>query len=669
MCRSRRKGNKALEALILKAEVKLMSRIKWYYERLKAMDPVEIAWRVAEKSKDITTYRRLAKKRLKITDRNLFGEKSMAARAGDFMADRFYIDLIGSRAEYASSALSFDFEYADRLCEGTVSIFGNEHALGKDIDWHTAFKGEKSWPVEFSPSLDFRQRDDIGDARLSWELNRHYHFATLACAYYLSGDEKYIDALSRQFYSWTDSNPFMLGISWTSTMESAIRALSWLWAYAFLRASCGEGFNKLLDDMKAGILNQAEFASRRRSRFSSANNHLIVEMSAVFICSVLFGLDGSLEDASYVLETELARQVCEDGVDREQAIHYHGFVVEAYMLCATLLRKNGISYSEAIDATLDRMCQFIRHLMDENGGMPEIGDSDDGKLLEIEPGKFGYYVYLLQACGRLLRKGYVQEFATCPNLRWLFGDEKHVGERFPEKSSAVYECGGYSILRGDTPLGELILTIDHGELGFGEIAAHGHADALALTLRLGGVELISDPGTYVYHTQREWRDYFRKTINHSTVCIDGRDQSEIKGEFMWGKRATASLLAYSLESDKDSVSARCDMPWGDVHTRSVVYKKPGEITIEDVVEGAFEAASAVYVLGIGIKPVKIAENEIDLFFGEQKLAVMTFEGAKSISIERVWVSKGYLEKESSHSLVCVMENKELARLETKLEIC
>jgi len=644
-----------------------MSRIKWYYERLKTMGPVEIAWRVAEKSKELTTYKRLAEKKIKVTDARLFGDKSMALRAGNFLEDRFYVDIRSLREKYASDPQCFDFAYADRLCDGIVSIFGREYALGRDIDWHTSIEGGKSWPLEFSPGLEFRQRDDIGDARLNWELNRHYQFETLACAYCLSEDGKYLDALGRQFYSWVEANPFMLGISWTSTMESAIRSITWLWVYAFLNASAKEKCSQLLHDMKNGILNQAELASKRRSRFSSANNHLVVEMSAVLICSVMFGLEENLEDAICVLETEIERQVCGDGVDREQAVHYHSFVAEAYMLCAALMRKNGISYSRVIDKMLDKMCLFIRALMDESGGVPEIGDSDDGKLFGMECGN--YYVYLLQSCGKLLGKDYAQEFFSCQNLKWIFGEESSVQETLPKKSSAVYDCGGYSILRGQTSLGEMILTLDHGELGFGEIAAHGHADALAITLRLGGIEIIADPGTYVYHTKRKCRDYFRKTRNHSTICIDEQDQSEMKGEFMWGKRANALLLAYSFGSEEDMVSARCEMPWGDVHTRSIVYKKPGEIYVEDIVEGGFEEAVASYVLGIGIKPVMAGEREIELFCGDKRLARLTFEGARSVNIEQSWISKRYLEKAASQSIVCVIESSGTARLLTKVDIC
>ena len=80
---------------------------------------------------------------------------------------------------------------------------------------------------------------------------------------------------------------------------------------------------------------------------------------------------------------------------------------------------------------------------------------------------------------------------------------------------------------------EVIAVMDAGPLGYLSIAAHGHADCLAFTLAVAGRAILIDPGTYCYHSEPEWRDYFRGTAAHNTVRVDGCDQSEIGGAFMW----------------------------------------------------------------------------------------------------------------------------------------
>ena len=48
-----------------------------------------------------------------------------------------------------------------------------------------------------------------------------------------------------------------------------------------------------------------------------------------------------------------------------------------------------------------------------------------------------------------------------------------------------------------------------------------------------------DPGTYCYHGEPEWRSYFRSTLAHNTLEIDGQDQAVEAGPFMWATHADA----------------------------------------------------------------------------------------------------------------------------------
>src|SRR5205823_12200468 len=129
--------------------------------------------------------------------------------------------------------------------------------------------------------------------------------------------------------------------------------------------------------------------------------------------------------------------------------------------------------------------------------------------------------------------------------RWLLGDQ--AAEQFdalpiaPAKPVRLaFREGGYYILGRDFggPR-EVKALVDAGPLGYLSIAAHGHADALAVTLSVGGEECLVDPGTYSYWQERKWRDYFRGTSAHNTVRIDGLDQSVPGGRFMWLKKAAA----------------------------------------------------------------------------------------------------------------------------------
>ena len=89
---------------------------------------------------------------------------------------------------------------------------------------------------------------------------------------------------------------------------------------------------------------------------------------------------------------------------------------------------------------------------------------------------------------------------------------------------------------------EIWCRCDGGPHGYLSIAAHAHADALSVEVRYGGVDVLADPGTYCYHGEPAWRSYFRSTIAHNTVELDGRSQSSDGGPFLWLRHAQAREL-------------------------------------------------------------------------------------------------------------------------------
>jgi hypothetical protein len=110
-----------------------------------------------------------------------------------------------------------------------------------------------------------------------------------------------------------------------------------------------------------------------------------------------------------------------------------------------------------------------------------------------------------------------------------------------ERSSRIFPDGGQIILRKGLGAEESVMSFDAGSFGYLSIAAHAHADALSLTLSIGGKPILVDPGTYLYHDGGKWRDYFKGTGAHNTIEIDGQDQALSGGPFMWMTRPEVSI--------------------------------------------------------------------------------------------------------------------------------
>ena len=178
-----------------------------------------------------------------------------------------------------------------------------------------------------------------------------------------------------------------------------------------------------------------------------------------------------------------------------------------------------------------------------------MGDDDEGRAFALGEEWEDRNRATLESVGWWLDD---PEFRTSshPRSRWL--GLAPLGTRLrprtppagaaPHLDVRSFHDGGYAVVEGHAGRAPMRALFDAGPLGFGPLAAHGHADALSLLLRMGE-DLLVDPGTGSYHGDPEWREALRGTRAHNTIEVDGLDQSEPRGLFLWGRKAEAHLVA------------------------------------------------------------------------------------------------------------------------------
>jgi hypothetical protein len=428
------------------------------------------------------------------------------------------------------------------------SFFALEnHPFGDVIRWNRDYRSGVEAPKEFGPLQDYRDSARCGDIKYVWEHNRHHHLVEMSKAWYLTGDEAFADDVVGQVRSWIDQCPYPFGLQWSSALESAIRVINWTFALRFLTAAGTPRrlTPEALQEWVHALHEHLWFIDRNLSAHSSANNHLIGEAAGLFIGSLMVDLPCSkrwTRRAASILEREALAQVWPDGVTREQTTAYQTFVFDFLFIAMRLGELNGISFSVAYRERLERMGEFVGALIDGNGDVPAIGDDDEGYVVVLShaPGFRKYRSLLDSAAIEFGRPDFRSwEGRADEKTFWLTGQAQPApaagGSRPPAED---FPDGGYHILRG----AESIVIFDCGPLGYLSIAAHGHADALSVLLNYRGMPFLVDPGTYVYHSDRVWRDYFRGTRAHNTVLVDGLDQSVIGGSFLWLRHAQATLL-------------------------------------------------------------------------------------------------------------------------------
>jgi hypothetical protein len=553
---------------------------------------------------------------------------------------------------------------ADALCRHRVELLGyGEVDLGPGIDWHRDPVTGAVWPRHFWADYDPVKDTSHGDSKIVHELNRHQHLPRLAKAYYLTGEEQYAREATAQIESWIEQNPPGIGINWQSSLEIAIRALSWLWTIFYLLPSPAftETFaRRMMHSLQA----QLRHVSAYPSLYSSPNTHLIGEATALFIGGLL--LDGLGEANTWrdfgadLLVHEASRQILDDGVHCELSTCYHCYATDFYLQALILAQRNHFDFPPAVTAKAAAMLEYVMHMTRPDGMLPQLGDDDGGRALALERRDYRSYVDGLCVgsvfCERPDFKR--QSGGFYEEALWLLGeagwrDYHALPSALPESNSRVFASASYLVHRTGWSGNDSHTVFDCGGLG-APTGGHGHADALSLVIFSGGRELLVDPGTGVYNGNAEWRGYFRSSAAHNTVVVDGRDQSQQAGTFQWATQASTTPLSHDDLGELHCADGAHSGYAPVAHRRRVLLYQPGSWLIADEFRGLGEHTFDFYyhfAAGVQVRVISDVEPVVEASFGDQG-ALFTFLTAAHAEPEVIegWVSPRYGRREAASVL-------------------
>ncbi len=529
-----------------------MTSFKRKFVRIRAMKPTEVFFRLIDALRDRREFNLLKKGGLPETPQ-AFRERLAAAGCDlttllpAFKQRRFFLQKrIGAeRLRELHQQLfphSFVLGAAEQIVGGRFFLFDRSITFDGKVDWAFDARRRRSVEAQYWKKIDLFSGDGPEEVRYVWELNRHHAFVLLAQAWFLTGNNRFSRKLFDYWRDWIESNPYLIGVNWCSALECAMRLISWSFALQFVK-SC-----PLLDeDLLLAILKSVDehlrFIEHHRSRGSSANNHLLGEALGLIVGGCFFPelpkAEARRRKGFSLFFKEFTAQVYEDGVAKEQSLCYQAYLFEFGLLAKAAAEACGTEVPPDLLKRLQTMADFIDALADGET-LPAIGDDDGGTALPFyEPSEKTplRILPLAEAAFELQRRRPMNEAAFW--LMPLVDLEPSPSAEPPE--IRLFPEGGYLIWNrrfGDLPV-KLIL--DGGPLGLGPLAAHGHADALALWMSIAGKPLLIDCGTFLYLGAEEERTFFRSSKAHSTLCLDGRDSAEALGPFQWGRRFEATL--------------------------------------------------------------------------------------------------------------------------------
>lgn len=492
---------------------------------------------------------------------------------------------------------------AEQTCKKRFDLLGyRDLSFGDPVDWHLDPVSGRRAPLVHWSRHDPLDCTALGDSKVMWELNRHQWLVGLGCAYQLSGDERYAAVVVGFIGEWIAANPPSMGINWASSLEVALRLISWCWAAVLL-----QGSTALSEDLFAAwlgsIRRHALHVERYLSHYFSPNTHLTGEALGLFYVGVLFP---EMREASRwrrlgarILVEQIDRQVLPDGVYFEQSTCYQRYTVEIYLHFLILAGRNGEAISDQVAERVQRLLDFLLAVRRPDGSMPQIGDADGGWLLPLTArapdDARGIFSVAAAFFGR---EDYAWAGGATPEVLWMLGPAGlDALDSLPPSPpagppSTLFADGGYVVMRSGWDAQAHHLILDAGPIGCPASAGHGHADLLSLQCSAFGEPFIVDPGTYCYTADPGWRNHFRSTAAHSTVTVDGAEQAAPAGPFAWHSHPGACLRRWLSTEALDFADAEHDayrhLKDPVTHRRRVLFVKPWFWLVVDDLDGSTE---------------------------------------------------------------------------------
>ncbi|MET8545186.1 alginate lyase family protein [Kitasatospora sp. NPDC004799] len=623
----------------------------WYLRRLSAMGPQEVAGRVA----DAVRRRRW---------------RHAVPPAGPLVTGARFTAVLpaGAVAAVPDEAAKRLVAEADRLMDGRAEFFG---VVREDLaapDWWLDPRTGRRATAGYAFDVPYRDEETVGDIKQIWEPSRHQYLTVLAAAYAVTGNERYAERVAEHLRSWWRVNPPLEGVHWVSGIELGIRLLSWVWVRRLLDG-WGGAAALFEDDPEAlhQIWHHQRWLAAFPSRGSSANNHVIAEAAGQFAAACAFDWFPESEhwraEALSALDRHLRANTFRSGLNRELATEYHGLVLELGLAALAEADAAAVPVPATVRLVLLRMTDALAAVVDDRLRPPRQGDADDGHGLVVDGAGTDRWASLLATGGAVFGRlpwwpAVTGTDVRTPLLAALlrpYGTEV----RRPAVRPVHFPDAGMTVLRAGQ---DIWCRCDGGPHGFLSIAAHGHADALSVEVRHDGVDVLADPGTFCYHGQPAWRRYFRSTLGHNTLELDGADQSVSGGPFLWTRHARSRVLvADTSDPAVGRWRAEHDGYRPTVHRRRVELRyAERELRILDEVSGPGGAVRLAFHLGPAVTAELTGNRAVLTWTGDggRRSAVLDLPGQLSWRAHRGesdpplgWYSPGFGRKEPATTLV------------------
>jgi hypothetical protein len=531
-----------------------MPGFNWYLHRLRAMNAREIVLRVRQRLREFTDSHR---------------DPDWTSIRLSANTDYPRLPPIEEAPADLLTALRRD---ADEILAGRWKAFGHLELKVDDPpkwqrDYHAGIDLQTN---ESAFRLNHRELPAGADIKLVWELSRWQHLTRLARAAYYLHDQTAARKCVEWLQDWVKNNPPFKGWNWTSPLEAGLRLIQFVWIDALLTDQPHDfGLEQELETLRYEILpSHFHYVWRHRSFGSSANNHLIGELTGLLVALARWpnlAIWGSrMDELQGLWETEVINQFAPDGSNREQALNYQLFSWELSAIAWTAVLSKHRSVSSRVEERLARAATYYVTIQREQDRW-DYGDGDNATVLPFwENGSDATWEWRTWM--------HVQNNTSLGFFWNQFRREISIPNRIEpleisERTTARGDHDWYLFSHAGMAIRsqkDWFLRFDLSALGYGATNAHGHLDVLHLCLWWRGTAIVIDPGTGAYYGDIPLRNWLASREAHNGPALTGSEFPTRLGPFLWS--SDHSVPAWR-RPEPDGLQAEWFIPTGTIYRK------------------------------------------------------------------------------------------------------
>jgi hypothetical protein len=513
---------------------------------------------------------------------------------------------------------------ADLVSQNCFNLLGSDKYQFTKIDWHCDFRllaqngTETNFPLNYYKDIKIESgatEQLVKDIKLPWELSRFQHLFVIGQAFEQTGNEKYAQSFVDQLADWIDKNPVLLGPNWVCPMDVAIRALNWIWAFQFFKNSKTIPI-KFWQHFVCSLYDHFEYLENNWEIYDSrTSNHYFSDLIGYFYLCYFFKSfsNAILKKAVWCQEQlldELDKQVFDEGTSYEGSTSYHQLITEIVYHTFLMSELFGFEIENVRREKFDRMLEFIAWCTIAKNNSIQIGDNDSGKIL----------------------------YWGLPTV--LYENRRCIGNKeFPQF--------GISIVKTD----RLHISLRHHAYQNVQPSGHFHNDVGSITLAVDGIEILVDPGSYVYTASAVWRNQFRSINAHNTWSVNQVEPVPLDERLF--TLALPEKKVFFNTDNENVIYTQHDL-YQSIRMNRKIEHDLDSVTITDWCEivSADDFAKKQLCWNFIIHPsINIVQNQNDIYFYHQQQKIMTMRSSIQFAINTGWYSDSYGTKKSCAKLV------------------